>query len=254
MPSSSRSCFRITISPSVPKRESWRRSIIQASLRTRQHRSTRFMSATFLSSVSAHPRCATRLLLVGASGRQTPRGGDHVASVGWANRLVIARITGVLSSCLDRLQIARQHPNQLERSFSSVRAVAEAALPGSADPNIRSDKVTLITRPDRASRRKYLPNRDYTVEVSGLEPPTSTLRTSFVHPPEQGLHKRTSWYQHYIPLTLPQISSHSRKIRSVKVTSSDSRSGAGADWNSRTNSGPEGSATRNARVTTHSRS
>ena len=58
------------------------------------------------------------------------------------------------------------------------------------------------------------------VEVSGLEPPTSTLRTSFVHPPEQGLPERTSWYRRCIPSTLPQVSSHSRKIRSVKVTPS----------------------------------
>jgi hypothetical protein len=56
------------------------------------------------------------------------------------------------------------------------------------------------------------------VEVSGLEPPTSTLRTSFVHPPEQGLRERTSWYRRCIPLTLPQVSSHYRKISSFKVT------------------------------------
>ena len=57
------------------------------------------------------------------------------------------------------------------------------------------------------------------VEVSGLEPPTSTLRTSFVHPPEQGLSERTSWYTRCFSLTFPQDSSPFLTIRSVKVTS-----------------------------------
>jgi hypothetical protein len=57
---------------------------------------------------------------------------------------------------------------------------------------------------------------DGLVEVSGLEPPTSTLRTSFLYPPEQGLSDRTSWYKRCFPLTLPQDPSPFRKIRSVK--------------------------------------
>ena len=57
------------------------------------------------------------------------------------------------------------------------------------------------------------------VEVSRLEPPTSTLRTSFVHPPEQGLPERTSWYTRCFPLTIPQDCSPFLTIRSVKVTS-----------------------------------
>ena len=61
------------------------------------------------------------------------------------------------------------------------------------------------------------------VEVSGLEPPTSTLRTSFVHPPEQGLRERTSWCRRWIPLRPPHLSSRSLTIRSFKITGVDSK-------------------------------
>ena len=50
-------------------------------------------------------------------------------------------------------------------------------MPGSAGPKIRADKVTLITRDQSALSPICLLNWAFAVEVSGLEPPTSTLRT-----------------------------------------------------------------------------
>jgi hypothetical protein len=46
------------------------------------------------------------------------------------------------------------------------------------------------------------------VEVSGLEAPTSQLRTCSICPSDQALAERTYWYARCVPLTLPQISSN----------------------------------------------